>query len=285
MIFRYPGGKKKLAEQIGTHLDPIIENEFHDVFVGGGSILCYVAKKYPSILLYANDLDENIYSFWKMISNKQSDMSYFYRLLKQKPTIKLFRKIKLEEPITIEEKAYYSVFFNRTTFSGIYNSGPIGGMLQKSKWTIDCRYNYESMYKQCEEMRIFFNGRLTVKNLDFSQYLKKIEDVCCYIDPPYYQKGRELYKHYMTDDQHLDLANILKKRTKWVLSYDNCPFIETQYNRLRVVGLSARYSISGKKKNWANKKELLILGSAVKVNQNIEYINQSENKLFFKEIK
>jgi len=139
-------------------------------------------------------------------------------------------------------------------------SGPIGGKEQKSKYTIDCRYNPKKIITKMLECRKLLKNRLTIYNKDFSNLSElNDEEVCLYLDPPYYVQGKNLYPIFMEDSEHLQLANILSSRKKWVLSYDDCPEIRQMYNFANIIDVNTDYCINGKKQNWANKNELLIL--------------------------
>ena len=49
----------------------------------------------------------------------------------------------------------------------------------------------------------------------------------CYLDPPYYVKGRDLYLNYYTDDDHRAIAQAIKRyKGKWIISYDAVPFLK-----------------------------------------------------------
>lgn len=267
-IFRYPGGKSRLLEPIKEYLYPIIKdtNSFADVFVGGGSVLIQVAKDFPNIDLYANDLDVTIYSFWKLFQNNhQADFENFYKLIKQKPNVKMFYKMRNDGiPNGLVNRAYFGVFFNRCAFSGIQNSGCIGGIEQKSKYKIDCRYNSKRIIEECEELRILFKNRLIVSDEDMSDFITRIPSVGIYCDPPYYVKGKELYPVFMTSSEHGDLSNILHDRTNWLLSIDICPEVDELYKWAKKIPLDARYSIRDKKKAWTPKKEYLIMSKLLK---------------------
>ena len=187
-IFRYPGGKSKLLESIKYLLFPIVEKSeiYIEPFVGGGSVLCEVAKNFPDKKLYINDKDENIAAFWNLFEgNKQNHIETFFKLIQQKPTTSLFKTLKNTKPKTNIEKAYYAVFFNRCTFSGISTAGPIGGYKQKSQWTVDCRYNADRLIKECKELKDLFKNRLYVYNEDILTFLNKMPDKATYLDPPY----------------------------------------------------------------------------------------------------
>ena len=262
MIFRYPGSKKKL---LGTILPGISEkletgdNIFHDVFIGGGSVSIALAKKYPNLLFKVNDYNKNIYSFWKLISEGAADeINALKGLVGITPTVDLFYKFRSEAPTYEIERAYYAIFFNRCTFSGIEMAGPIGGTEQKSKWTVGCRYNANKINKQIDDLILLFKGRLQVFNYHCVDYLKEHTKGVFYLDPPYFLQGKNLYKNYMNESEHLDLQKILKNRNDYILSYDNCDFIKNLYKDRNISYIDAQYCINGKKENWNSCKELLI---------------------------
>lgn len=262
-IFRYPGGKSRLTDIIVKYLEPHIlaTNVFHDVFVGGGSILSAVAQRFPDIKLYANDYDPNIGAFWKLIARGSDDqLAVFMKLLNRTPTIKMFNRLRQKKPNSLVHKAYHAIFFNRCTFSGIATAGPIGGAQQLSKWTVDCRYNPQTLKRECLRAVDCMRGRLMVRSEHFSDYLKRYEKqkACFYLDPPYFKKGRELYPVHMQGEEHKQLAMILKKIKRWVLSYDQCEEIESLYKFASIQTLAVAYSINGVKSKWANKNELII---------------------------
>jgi len=261
--FRYPGSKNKMLPILMEHIDKMMagRNEFCDVFVGGGSVLLEIAKKYPSIQLYANDKDINISSFWEVVASVDSlKMFELFDLLEAKPTLELFYKLRETPANNIVDRAYRAIFFNRTTFSGISTSGPIGGKEQKSQYNIDCRYNITALKKKIRVCHELLMSRTKVSNDDFSSYESLTMTNCpAYLDPPYYIKGDSLYPEQMKPAHHEFLAKILEIRENWVLSYDDCPEIRQLYTDKQVIDLAARYCINGKKENWENKNELIIL--------------------------
>lgn len=261
--FRYPGSKNKMLPILMEHIDQMMvgRNEFCDAFVGGGSVLLEVAKKYPKAELFANDKDSWISSFWKVISAVDSlKMLELFDLMDSKPTLELFYKLRETLATNDVEQAYRAIFFNRTTFSGIFYSGPIGGKEQKSAYPIDCRYNASKLKKKIKTCRDLIWGRTTVSNVDFSAYDKlTISDCPIYLDPPYFVKGDSLYVERMTPSHHQFMAKILDSRENWLLSYDDCPEIRNFYANKQIIDLSARYCINGKKDNWENKNELIIM--------------------------
>ena len=262
MVFRYPGGKTKLLKKFQDSLILSPNDDYYEPFVGGGSVLIHIAQKYPKAKLVVNDLDQHIYSFWKLFElNDDSLFAEFYTLIRQQPTLELFQTLRATPAKTLVERAYYAVFFNRTTFSGMFRSGPIGGMEQKSKWKIDCRYTIKNLIKKLDIMRKLLGGRIEVHHLGFEQFINLIpsENAFIYLDPPYYQKGKILYPEQMSPNDHAKLSYCLKDRTNWVLSYDKCSEIIDLYYFADIVDIDANYSINGAKTSWNKTVECIIL--------------------------
>lgn len=261
--YRYPGSKNKMLPILMEHIDQMMlsKKEFCDAFVGGGSVLLQVAKKYPNIQLFANDKDSWVSSFWNVISSVDSfKMLELFDLMDAAPTLELFYKLRETAATNDVERAYRSIFFNRTTFSGIVTSGPIGGKEQKSAYPIGCRYNINELKKKIMYCHDLLMSRTKVSNIDFSLYeVLTMTDCPTYLDPPYYFKGDMLYPEQMSPTNHESLSKILNTRDNWILSYDDCSEIRKLYSNNRIIDLAARYCINGKKNTWKSKNELIIL--------------------------
>ena len=260
--FRYAGAKNKMISILMEHIDKILisQNNFVDAFVGGGSVLLEVAKKYPNISLFANDKDYLVYCFWNVVASGDSTkLDQLLSLMEAHPTLELFYKLREEQTKDEIACAYRAIFFNRTTFSGILKSGPIGGKDQSSKWKVDCRYNYKKLKIKILECHRLLSGRTTVSNKDIANYNELNNNYPTYLDPPYYVKGSQLYSEYMKPHEHDILSAILDNKDNWILSYDDCPEIRALYKNKQIIDLSARYCINGKKSAWKNKNELIIL--------------------------
>jgi DNA adenine methylase len=271
--FRYPGGKTKLAKNpaFRSLLDPILQgaDTFYEGFLGSASITLDVALRYPNLKLVATDYDFTISGFWELIGDgTDAQVQELLALIAQPPTVELFRALrdraKQPEPLTLVERAYHAVFFNRTTFSGIAMAHPIGGYGQESKWTIDCRYNAAALQKKVQNLRRLLTGRLTVTNEDAIAWLQRIPTgVPLYLDPPYFVKGDALYPIKMDEMQHGKLADVLATRTNWIMSYDICDEIREKYGFAKLLELGFRYSINGKKTEWKNTNEFLIVSPEI----------------------
>lgn len=247
-IFRYPGGKLKLAKLIIPHFSKACGNiDFNDEFdylepfVGGGGMTINVAKKFPKAKIFINDLDENIYHFWdilcdedpKRLDKVKTLLTNAFPERSKMKKLDYFNKLRKTKPKNDVEKAFQSVFFNKTTFSGMSFSTPIGGVRQTGKWKVDCYYKPPLLLKRIDNLRNLLVGRTTVTGIHYRDFIKKYmngDNYVCYLDPPYYEQGSKLYPVFMKPKEHEELAKILESKDNWILSYDKCNEIDKLYS-------------------------------------------------------
>jgi DNA adenine methylase len=250
-VFRYPGGKTKLTKNILQEMREILNKgsydvdfledhpndfTFVDVFVGGGSVALGVANEYPASSLILNDLDEWMYCFWKEIINGNAKKLTSSIMNTNPPNVQNFEhwRERIEKgDLTKAEKAFVALFFNRTAFSGIFKSGPMGGFSQKGKYKIDCRYNAQRMVKMIEDIATDFTQRkVECYQEDYKTLIERYrgdENMFLYLDPPYMKQGKQLYNHHMQKEQYQEMADLLKNdcKAKWLVSHDDNPeFVE-----------------------------------------------------------
>lgn len=238
---RYPGGKAGLFNFLNIVLrsnGPI--DTYVEPYAGGGgaALALLFHRSVKNIIL--NDSDEFIYFFWKAIL---SDTKKFLRKLEKTPvSVKEWKRQKAvlsKGKASLLDMGFAAFYVNRCNRSGIFNAGPIGGLDQTGHWKIDARFN-KSMLKERIERIATYKNQIKVFNWDALQFLKNIFPKVCteqkkaliYLDPPYYEKGDSLYRRYYKEADHLALNAFLKEklRAKWVLSYDDVPFIRSLYD-------------------------------------------------------
>jgi len=248
-IFRFPGSKRKLLPVLDTYFRPHLEHAetYHSVFCGGGADLLHVAREYPHVRLHANDVDEGVADVWRVVVGPEGDLEALEERIKATvPTLALRDEIKRQLPEDRVSRAFQAIFVNRTSFSGIWSAGPLGGRGQK-KSKIDSRWRPEKIVKALrEEARPLLLNRLQVASLDAVAYVTcMIEDDpggLYYLDPPYWHQGWQLYREIMTDGDHQRLAAVLRRVPRFVLSYDLCPEVEALYSWARVEQVTTCYT-------------------------------------------
>lgn len=237
---------------------------FVDVFCGGGSVFLNVLNSFNTGSVIINDKDNAIASFWKCLLDEQKTKELLCMIDDTEATIQEHSKQKvLLDSNNILEAGFAALFINRTSFSGILTSGPIGGKEQKGKYTVDCRWNPTRLKSQIENACFLMRNKCIVFNEDFRQILSYFDtkNTVFYCDSPYYEKGNSLYRKTMGSDDHIALSDKIKhlKNAVFVISYDKHEFIESLYSQFANYNAETRYSIKGENRNsWISENELLI---------------------------
>jgi DNA adenine methylase len=273
-IFRYPGGKTSLVKMFIRRIPENIET-YVEPFVGGGSVLLNVAERHyrcyranqlvfpsfprPNLRFFINDNNPDVAAFWFVLVGEEGLFRELCsRVTTTRPSVKIFHEIQDAEYDSDMDRAFRCLFINRTSFSGILDSGPIGGMGQRSR-RLDVRWNPPVLIREMESARVLLLDRTTVTCLDFSKVLDLHKDAFVYLDPPYYGKGGQLYGKYgkWSANDHARLYSMLEDRANWLLSYDNNPKVKELYSGFRMKELHHYRSISQKTRPRDN-SELLI---------------------------
>ena len=232
-VFRYPGGKSKMAVGIiknAIRFKPLI---FVDGFVGGGSVSVECLNSMNSKVVM-NDLDRYIYSFWNTLCEGKQEKIIDIIEKEGMPTIKKFVELRSkinDTELSEEFLGFLALFFNRTAFSGIFRSGPIGGYDQSGKYKVSCRYNKSKIIDNIRLMASALKSKKSeCTNNDFREVINKFsnnEDAFLYLDPPYMKQGHQLYSISMEKKDYEDMADLLKNvKCKWIVSHDDyLPFV------------------------------------------------------------
>jgi len=267
---RYPGGKTEL----GPYIEQVIRSNdlegchFFEPFAGGASITLHLLQSGLISKATLIEYDPLIYAFWYCVFNHTDELCEV--ILETPVTLDIWNKLEKNRhidmpiPTKIVELGFSGLFFNRTNFSGILKAGPIGGQSQESSYKIDCRFNKERIIRTIRFFSLF-SDRVKVEWTDALSFInnfnkRKFKDkVFMYVDPPYYDKGKSLYRKFFNDDDHIRLSKSLIKISRpWLLSYDNCNFISHIYSQskrnIKHQSLFFDYSAGGTKKE----SELLI---------------------------
>lgn len=250
---RYPGGKTRLANKLLEIIEKNFEGDERVVLVepyagGAGASLALLFAGYVEKIII-NDLDNAIYTFWKVAV---SDTDYLINKIKRvEITVAEWKKQKaiFHSTKSPRKLAFATLFLNRTNRSGIMNGGPIGGLDQSGEWKIDARFTKKTIISRLEQIKKF-KSKIEVQNLDGILLLKKLEarenaaDLFIFLDPPYFQKGQSLYLNHYNNNDHEALSRFLENSSfkKWVMTYDDVPYIKNLYARMRTRGFSIQHN-------------------------------------------
>lgn len=229
---RYPGGKRRLS----LYIEEVLKlNKIHpkllvEPFAGGASVSLHLLSNGAVEKIVLGEKDPLVAAFWK---TALFETDWFIEQIEEMPvTIDQWHKYKRNTPTTTKEKALTCLFLNRTSFSGILHkgAGPIGGLEQRSEYTIDCRFPKDRLIRRLEVLKGLREKVLFVKEGDWKLTVETVmeddsycaKDVFYYLDPPFYHKANKLYNFCFTNADHIDLCHFLGevKDSHWLVSYD-----------------------------------------------------------------
>lgn len=265
---RYPGGKVKLKNYL---CDLINCNNFNnytyvEAFAGGAGLAMelLITGKIKNVIL--NDIDKSIFSLWDSILNNKDELVSMIK--KNEITIDEWNKQKNiqnnKEQVSKIDLAYSTLFLNRTNRSGILKAGPIGGKNQNGNYLLDCRFNRDDIIERIEKIHEFRNS-IEFYNLDAVDFISMIEarddKMFVFFDPPYFNKGPELYVNYYKKEDHEYLAKkITQIEIPWIITYDNEEHIKDIYKDFNQTVYYLNYSVQNPHKG----KEVMIYSDNVK---------------------
>jgi len=241
---RYPGGKSRAVSMILPHIPEGTEKVCSPFFGGGSVELALMAK---GVSISGSDIFSPLVDFWQETIERPNELAgmvqkyfplsraKFYSLQKRYTTI----------PDKLERAAVFFVL-NRCSFSGTTLSG---GMSPGHP-----RFTQSAINR----LRNFHSAGLKVRKADYKVALRESKNMMAYLDPPYLIDGDNLYGNKWDTRKnfdHVKLAEILRERSNWILSYNDCPQIQELYSHAKILKPEWTYGMSNGKKS----EELLII--------------------------
>lgn len=273
---RYPGGKNCNFSFVSGLIkeNGLTGCSYIEPYAGGaGLALRLLYEEYVNNIVL-NDYDPMVYAFWN-VCLKNPD-----QLIKWIEKIEVTIENWLECKNIIKNKKAYDefnlatafIFLNRTNVSGIMNGGVIGGLEQSGKYKINARFNKKAIIEKIVKFSKY-SSRIKVLNEDAVHYINTFSDVSestlIYMDPPYYQKGSNLYLNFYKDNDHIQLSQMIPKiKCYWLLSYDNCDFIKDIYQDFTIYSYDLHHSTSSKRG-----KELIILDEKIQSRDSLRLLS------------
>lgn len=249
--FRYPGSKSSFT---GIVRDYVLFNGMEgckivEPYAGSAAVsLALVSEGICSEAVIA-ERDPLMYSFWKVALSDPG--SLIAKIESAEVTLKTWHELRplllCESPADGDavEMAFAALFFNRTNFSGVLHSGPIGGQDQSSSYKIDCRFNRAELVSKVVRLGAVAE-KITTRfgdALDLIKENKRRVTPLFYVDPPYFTQGKKLYRHHYRLKDHVALAKSLRAaKFNWILSYDNHDVIRSLYDGCNQVEKAFQYS-------------------------------------------
>ncbi len=242
-VLRYPGGKSRAVQTIRQYFPKNIR-ALCSPFLGGASIEISCAA--DGIEVYGSDAFSPVVNFWIYALSQPILLSQRVRVYHPLSRSKFYNLQKGFDnlPDDLEKAAVFFVL-NRSSFSGTTLSG---GMSSEHP-----RFTPSAI----DRLRDFKSTRLFAECLDYKVALETHQSTFLYLDPPY-ANGGKLYGQrgdMHAGFSHEELADHLKKRDGWVLSYNDCALIRDLYSKYQIIKPEWTYGMSANK----DSKELLIV--------------------------
>ena len=278
-FLKWVGGKTQIINDIISKI-PKQMNNYHELFLGGGSVLLAVLslQKQNKIVIknkiYAYDINSDLINVYKNIQSNKEELykiinSYINEYDSIKGSIINRKPTSFEEAKTSKESYYYWIrnkynnidkntiecsalfmFINKTCFRGMYREGPNGynvpyGHYKKTPTIIsetDLNYISDLIKNVKFKHSSFTNSIKNVKERDF-----------VYLDPPYAPENSKSFVGYVADGFNLETHNLLfdeiKKleNIKFVMSNAKVDLVTDKFKEYNCVDIIARRAINSKK--------------------------------------
>lgn len=268
---RYPGGKACLFEIAVSILQ---ENDLHErnyvePYSGGCGLALNLLFQGYIAHAHLNDLDRSIWAFWKSAIDETDAL--VARIEAVEISVDEWERQRAvqrrKQDADVLELGFSTFFLNRTNRSGIIHSGGvIGGRDQAGPWKLDCRFNKDDLISRIRRVARYRN-RITVYNEDAEHFLDRVgtsipATSISYVDPPYFEKGSQLYKNaYRKPDHERIAARLSDLRAPWLLTYDNVGPIRGLYKEFASIELDIGYSAQIKRRG----SEVLVVSKGLRL--------------------
>lgn len=280
---RYPGGKGKLAPFMGLMIKKmnIQGGTYIEPFAGGAGVALMLLMEGHVDNIVINDYDKAIYSVWRAIVNEPENL--VDRIMQTPVNIDEWKKQK--EIYMVQNRKYsldlaFATFFlNRTNRSGILKGGPIGGFEQNGNYGIDARYNADKLVERIRAIAEY-KKHIKVYNKEIVSFIVNVlpdygQNSLTYFDPPYFNKGPELYKNFFDKEDHAKIAQLILDRVpgNWIITYDDTPEIIELYGQQCIRRYDLNYSVA----NAGKSSEVIVFNDEYYCPTDQELLNQKIN--------
>lgn len=277
-FLKWVGGKTQIINEIILKI-PTEMNNYHELFLGGGSVLLSVLslQKQNKIVIknkiYAYDINNDLINVYKNIQNNKEELYEIIDLyIKEYDSINgsiINRKPKsIEESKTSKESYYYWIrnkfntidkntiecsalfmFINKTCFRGMYREGPNGYNVPYG--------HYKETPRIISKIDLDYISDL-IKNVEFKScsFVESIKNVkvgdFVYLDPPYAPENSKSFVKYNADGFNLEKHNLLfneikkLKNIKFLMSNAKVDIVTNCFKDYKCHEIVARRAINSK---------------------------------------
>ncbi len=218
-VLKYHGAKNRLGKWINNYIPK--HKVYVELFFGSGGVFFNKPRVHIETI---NDLNDDVVNFFKVLREQPEELA---KLIYLTPYARTEYDLAYEDSENISElekaRRYCVRCWQGFGAANLYHNGFKSGQQTKSP-------NPARGFSELPETLLLAGERLRgvqIEHLPAVELIKRYdtEDVFIYADPPYLHSTRKnyLYKHEMTDEEHIELLELLIKHPGKVLlsGYDN----------------------------------------------------------------
>ncbi len=239
-LFKYMGGKHRRRKEIVDRLERIgITGEYREPFVGGASIAIEYLSRHK-VRAWLNDADPSIASVWRAVRDHPAEFAGRIDGLGQhfdfRPLYRQFQtRLEAVSATPGDPAVLLDVAVSRHAMQIISLVGEPTG--RGGAWSVgDYAWNPGKYRRTIERVSpLLRQARTKITARDFRDVLLAPGQATVYLDPPYFSLGTDLYRVGFSPADHLRLCRYLRdSEHRWLLSYDDHPFVHRLYAWARV---------------------------------------------------
>lgn len=222
-VIRYFGGKGNIYGNIIEHFPFRTEYNTYIEPFGGAYSVGFQKPRVP-VEIY-NDLEKNVYTLFKVISDKsmyeqfkeKCDLVFYMQDLREE-----YKKL-LKTELSMVDRAFYFFYVNRTSMNGN------GGMSVNPTVRREMSKSVSDMLSAIDSLPEVHNflSQIIILNTDGVDLIKKYNtpNVLLYCDPPYEHSTRTVTRYAVDmdiDKQKEFLSAVLESKAKIIISGYDC---------------------------------------------------------------
>lgn len=263
---RYPGGKSRACVKMDEFIPDLREyNNYHEPFLGGGSVAIHITKKYPHLDVWVNDLYEPLYNFWRVLQDDGYELYNRLQELKSRyPDRGSAKGLFLEAKTVVNDYDQTNLFracafyvINKCSFSGLTESSSFSAQAS------DSNFSMRGIEKLQGYTKIIKDWKIT--NLSYEQLLTDDKECFTYLDPPYdiksnlYGKKGSMHNKFNHDDFATDCDRFIGPQ---LISYNSSQLVKDRFQGWEVGEFDLTYtmrSVGEYMREQKDRKELLLM--------------------------
>ena len=231
----YPGGKARAVKILLPLIMRCPPKRVCSPFFGGGAVelsLCGLGVEVDGY-----DLFPPVANFWSQILDDRDSVADAVREIKSSLCNETFREMQAKPHIDGVRAAAEYFVLNRVSFNSLVYFGNMRP--ENARKFTDA---------VVDRLAAFKAPGLRVSRKDYRDTIPGHGDDFLFLDPPYPEVDGRLYgvrgTHHRNFD-HAALADILRGRGNWILTYNNCQTVRDLYAGHKMQEASWHYNIGG----------------------------------------